>query len=239
MTRWSIHLSASACPLISQCSSKRLPRATARAAPFKKDKLFCPCSPFGMRVPLSVLLFPFQRAAPWSAFAAKKPLPRKPREGSISTYAIQCVGWYRKARECGKCPQAHGKHKYTRKKTSTFNPVLRHSPAVGYTPQLLYGPKEYTRRELIRSSQPIVLFSWLWKYSAEQIMCSRPVRTWYQKASPVAGFYIMKSLYHAPYSDVLSPRHHTFPFNSTLSWNNFNVGEGVLYLYPCLHSCNG
>lgn len=51
-------------PLDFAMLSKRLPRATARAAPFKKDKLFCPCSPFGMRVPLSVRLFPFQWAAP-------------------------------------------------------------------------------------------------------------------------------------------------------------------------------
>lgn len=235
MTRWSIHLSASACPLISQCSRNVFP-APQPEPPLSRRINFFALAPLLECVSLFLYV-----SSPFNGPPRDPLLRRKSRSrashGKVPSPLMQykVSGWYRKARECGKWSTGSRKaHVYSEKDVylqscSTPLPGCR----------LQYGPKEYTRRELIRSSQPIVLFSWLWKYSAEQIICSRPVRTWYQKASPVAGFYIMKSLCHAPYSDVLSPRHHTFPFNSTLSWNNFNVGEGVLYLYPCLHSCNG
>ena len=159
MTRWSIHLSASACPLISQCSRNVFP-APQPEPPLSRRINFFALAPLLECVSLFLYFSSPFKGPPRDPLLRRKSRSRA-SHGKVPSPLMQYTvsGWYRRRGSAESGPQAHGKHKYTRKKTSTFNPVLRHSPAVGYTPQLLYGPKEYTRRELIRSSQPIVLFS--------------------------------------------------------------------------------
>lgn len=89
-------------PLDFAMLSKRLPRATARATPFKKDKLFA-LAPLLECVSLFLYVSSPFKGPPRDPLLRRKSRSRA-SHGKVPSPLMQykVSGWYRKARECGK-----------------------------------------------------------------------------------------------------------------------------------------
>ena len=102
MTRWSIHLSASACPLISQCSRNVFP-APQPEPPLSRRINFFALAPLLECVSLFLYFSSPFKGPPRDPLLRRKSRSRA-SHGKVPSPLMQykVSGWYRKARECGK-----------------------------------------------------------------------------------------------------------------------------------------
>ena len=190
-------------------------RAAAVAAPFRKDTLFSP-APFWNVRPSFCTSLPLSNGRPVIHFCGEKAAPAQ-ATGRFHLHLCntRCRDGTARRGSAESGPQAHGKHKYTRKKTSAFNPVLRHPRRQVISTTFVWSQRAHKKKadKEFSAHRSFLMIMKIQCRADNVLQTSKDLIS----ESVSSGLLLYnESLIAYSHSDALSPRHHTFPFNSTL-----------------------